>query len=129
MSGFVSFVSAGPGDPELLTMKGAARLRDADKTHHTVTAMQGTAAYMSPESLRGNRCRCDRTVDVYAFGIMLWSMWTHVPPSPPFPLPRPPRRRTDPVDTVETVLRAACVATRRRISRRMSRRSSRRIRI
>ena len=30
MSGFVSFVSAGPGDPELLTMKGAARLREAD---------------------------------------------------------------------------------------------------
>ncbi|MGY2918460.1 uroporphyrin-III C-methyltransferase [Bradyrhizobium sp. USDA 3262] len=30
MSGFVSFVSAGPGDPELLTVKGAARLREAD---------------------------------------------------------------------------------------------------
>ncbi|MEQ1697985.1 MAG: uroporphyrinogen-III C-methyltransferase [Hyphomicrobiaceae bacterium] len=30
MSGFVSFVSAGPGDPELITLKGAARLRDAD---------------------------------------------------------------------------------------------------
>jgi uroporphyrin-III C-methyltransferase len=30
VSGFVSFVSAGPGDPELLTVKGAARLRDAD---------------------------------------------------------------------------------------------------
>lgn len=30
MSGFVSFVSAGPGDPELLTLKGAARLRAAD---------------------------------------------------------------------------------------------------
>lgn len=30
MSGFVSFVSAGPGDPELLTLKGAARLRSAD---------------------------------------------------------------------------------------------------
>ncbi|WP_257170867.1 uroporphyrinogen-III C-methyltransferase [Bradyrhizobium sp. SRS-191] len=30
MSGFVSFVSAGPGDPELLTLKGAARLREAD---------------------------------------------------------------------------------------------------
>lgn len=30
MSGFVSFVSAGPGDPELLTLKGAARLQAAD---------------------------------------------------------------------------------------------------
>src|SRR5215475_591472 len=30
MSGVVSFVSAGPGDPELLTLKAAARLRDAD---------------------------------------------------------------------------------------------------
>ncbi|WP_426439235.1 uroporphyrinogen-III C-methyltransferase [Bradyrhizobium genosp. P] len=29
MSGFVSFVSAGPGDPELVTMKAAARLREA----------------------------------------------------------------------------------------------------
>jgi uroporphyrin-III C-methyltransferase len=30
MSGFVSFVSAGPGDPELLTLKAAARLSAAD---------------------------------------------------------------------------------------------------
>lgn len=30
MSGFVSFVSAGPGDPEMLTVKGAARLGAAD---------------------------------------------------------------------------------------------------
>ena len=30
MSGFVSFVSAGPGDPELLTLKAAARLKAAD---------------------------------------------------------------------------------------------------
>ncbi|MEQ1615388.1 MAG: uroporphyrinogen-III C-methyltransferase [Hyphomicrobiaceae bacterium] len=30
MSGFVTFVSAGPGDPELLTLKGAARLQAAD---------------------------------------------------------------------------------------------------
>ena len=30
MSGFVSFVSAGPVDPELLTLKAAARLRAAD---------------------------------------------------------------------------------------------------
>jgi len=30
VSGFVCFVSAGPGDPELLTLKAAARLRAAD---------------------------------------------------------------------------------------------------
>ncbi len=30
MSGFVSFVSSGPGDPELLTLKAANRLRGAD---------------------------------------------------------------------------------------------------
>jgi uroporphyrin-III C-methyltransferase len=30
MSGFVSFVSAGPGDPELLTLKAVARLSAAD---------------------------------------------------------------------------------------------------
>lgn len=30
MSGFVSFVSSGPGDPELLTIKAANRLRQAD---------------------------------------------------------------------------------------------------
>jgi uroporphyrin-III C-methyltransferase len=30
VSGFVSFVSAGPGDPELLTLKAASRLREAD---------------------------------------------------------------------------------------------------
>ena len=30
MSGFVSFVSVGPGDPELLTLKGSNRLRAAD---------------------------------------------------------------------------------------------------
>jgi uroporphyrin-III C-methyltransferase len=30
VSGFVSFVSAGPGDPELLTLKAADRLRAAD---------------------------------------------------------------------------------------------------
>jgi len=30
MTGFVSFVSSGPGDPELLTLKAAARLQAAD---------------------------------------------------------------------------------------------------
>ena len=30
MSGFVSFVSSGPGDPELLTLKAVNRLQAAD---------------------------------------------------------------------------------------------------
>ncbi|MDZ4134731.1 MAG: SAM-dependent methyltransferase, partial [Paracoccaceae bacterium] len=30
MTGFVSFVSSGPGDPELLTLRAADRLRAAD---------------------------------------------------------------------------------------------------
>ena len=30
MSGFVSFVGSGPGDPELLTLKAVDRLRSAD---------------------------------------------------------------------------------------------------
>ena len=30
MSGFVSFVGSGPGDPELLTLKAVARLKAAD---------------------------------------------------------------------------------------------------
>ena len=30
MSGFVSFVSSGPGDPELLTVRAVERLKSAD---------------------------------------------------------------------------------------------------
>ena len=39
MSGLVSFVSAGPGDPELLTLKALARLRAVD-----VVPMRSSAA-------------------------------------------------------------------------------------
>ncbi|MFL5433863.1 MAG: SAM-dependent methyltransferase, partial [Myxococcales bacterium] len=34
MTGFVSLVGAGPGDPELLTLKAADRLRNADLVLH-----------------------------------------------------------------------------------------------
>src|SRR5437870_1391096 len=34
MSGFVSLVGAGPGDPELLTIKGLKRLQEADLVLH-----------------------------------------------------------------------------------------------
>ena len=36
--GFVSLVGAGPGDPGLLTLKGAQRLRDADVVYHDALA-------------------------------------------------------------------------------------------
>ena len=34
MAPFVSFVGAGPGDPELITVKGLRRLRDAAVVIH-----------------------------------------------------------------------------------------------
>ena len=43
MTGFVSLVGAGPGDPELLTMKAARRLREAELVLHD--------ALVSPEIL------------------------------------------------------------------------------
>ena len=43
MTGFVSLVGAGPGDPELLTIKAARRLNEADLVLHD--------ALVSPEIL------------------------------------------------------------------------------
>ena len=45
----------------------------------TATGGQGTAAYMAPEIMRGERLSLS-AVDVYSFGVLLWTMWRHEPP-------------------------------------------------
>jgi uroporphyrin-III C-methyltransferase len=50
VSGFVSFVSAGPGDPELLTVKGAARLREADVVLYDDLAAGGILDLVGPNT-------------------------------------------------------------------------------
>jgi uroporphyrin-III C-methyltransferase len=50
MSGFVSFVSAGPGDPELLTLKGADRLRTADVVLYDDLASGGVLDHARTEA-------------------------------------------------------------------------------
>jgi serine/threonine protein kinase len=47
-------------------------------TLRTLTIGQGTAIYMAPEASDGwhGKARYDHRVDIYAFGIMLWNMWT-----------------------------------------------------
>ncbi len=48
MSGFVSFVGAGPGDPELLTLKAIDRLRRADAVLYDDLAAGPILAYARP---------------------------------------------------------------------------------
>jgi uroporphyrin-III C-methyltransferase len=48
VSGFVSFVSAGPGDPDLLTLKALARLRDADVVLYDDLASGAILDYARP---------------------------------------------------------------------------------
>lgn len=50
MNGFVSFVSAGPGDPELLTVRGAARLREADVVLYDDLASGSILDLVRPEA-------------------------------------------------------------------------------
>jgi uroporphyrin-III C-methyltransferase/precorrin-2 dehydrogenase/sirohydrochlorin ferrochelatase len=49
--GFVSIVGAGPGDPELLTLRAARRLGDADVVLHDALVSPGALA-LAPHALR-----------------------------------------------------------------------------
>ena len=60
LSGFVSLVSAGPGDPGLLTLKAAARLRDADVVLYDALVSQAVLDHAGPQAERiavGKRAR------------------------------------------------------------------------
>ncbi|KAF0227453.1 MAG: uroporphyrinogen-III [Beijerinckiaceae bacterium] len=48
MTGFVSFVSSGPGDPELLTLKAVKRIRDAEVILHDHLSTIPVAAHAQP---------------------------------------------------------------------------------
>ena len=58
---------------------GLAKLMDRTRDV-TATGGQGTAAYMAPEIMRGERLSFPSAVDVYSFGVLLWTMWRHEPP-------------------------------------------------
>lgn len=51
MTGFVSFVSAGPGDPELLTLRGIKRLQAADVILHDNLAQHAATAFAKPGAI------------------------------------------------------------------------------
>ena len=51
MTGFVSFVSSGPGDPELLTLKAVDRLRRADVVLYDDLSETPILAHAGPETL------------------------------------------------------------------------------
>lgn len=40
----------------------------------TMTGQIGTAAYMPPEVMKGERVVCDPSVDVYSFAVLLWAL-------------------------------------------------------
>lgn len=60
MTGFVSFVSAGPGDPELLTLKAADRLRNADVVLYDALASGPVLDHAGPQAERISVGKRDR---------------------------------------------------------------------
>ncbi len=61
MSGMVSLVGAGPGDPGLLTLLGAERLREADVVVYDALVRLETVALAAPDARRifvGKRAGC-----------------------------------------------------------------------
>ena len=50
MSGFVSFVSSGPGDPELLTVKAVKRLQEAEVVLFDDLSAGPILEHVSPEA-------------------------------------------------------------------------------
>ena len=50
MSGFVSFVSSGPGDPELLTLKALNRMKEADAILYDDLGAAPILEHVKPEA-------------------------------------------------------------------------------
>ena len=77
MKGFVSLIGAGPGDPELLTVKAARRLREADLVLHDalvpeeVIALAGRARAFDV----GKRARRKSTPQETIHRIMIHAAW------------------------------------------------------
>jgi tRNA A-37 threonylcarbamoyl transferase component Bud32 len=46
----------------------------SESNRMTMTGQIGTAAYMPPEVMKGERVVCDPSVDVYSFGVLLWAL-------------------------------------------------------
>ena len=87
MSGFVFFVSAGPGDPELLTLKAASRLAAADVVLYddlaagAILAHARKGATLVSVGKRAGRPSADRCWSVSARCCSAGSMWTSAAPS------------------------------------------------
>lgn len=60
MTGFVSFVSAGPGDPELLTLKASVRLEAADVRKRAARLVVAGLSAQTPPLLAKNVGHADQ---------------------------------------------------------------------